>query len=157
MEREICHEQEILHRLASLAHCKFATSFLPTQVPFRHFDCADCENARPPSLRATRRNATNRCPLSPGAWLRIWGVYVAPEFRRRSVGRQLVARALQHSFSLRGVRQVNLSVNAANGPAIALYKAAGFQSFGVERGYLLVNGVLEDEMHMVCLRGDRNA
>lgn len=77
---------------------------------------------------------------------------MAPEFRRRSVGRLLVARALEHSFSLRGVRQVNLSVNAANGPAIALYKAAGFQSFGVERGYLLVNGVLEDEMHMVRLR-----
>jgi ribosomal protein S18 acetylase RimI-like enzyme len=82
----------------------------------------------------------------------LWGVYVAPEHRRHGTARQLVERAVAHALSMPGVRQVNLSVNAANAPAIALYQAAGFKSFGIERGYLQVDGVLHDEMHMALYR-----
>jgi ribosomal protein S18 acetylase RimI-like enzyme len=80
----------------------------------------------------------------------LWGVYVAPEQRRGGVARSLVAHALAHAFAMPGVRQVNLSVNAANAPAIALYEAAGFRAFGIERGYLQVDGVLHDEIHMAA-------
>jgi ribosomal protein S18 acetylase RimI-like enzyme len=89
----------------------------------------------------------------------IWGMYVSPESRRRGIGRRLVRAALQRAFAMDGVLQVNLSVNAANAPAIALYRQAGFESFGVERGYMRVDGVLHDEMHMVCrdrLRRDKD-
>ena len=78
----------------------------------------------------------------------IWGLYVAPAFRKQGVGRQLVARALQHAAAMPGVRQVNLSVNAANQAAISLYEAMGFKPFGVERGFMLLNGELHDEVHM---------
>ena len=79
----------------------------------------------------------------------IWGMYVAPGARRRGVGRQLIDHALLRAASMNGVRQVNLGVNAANVEAIALYEAAGFTSFGLERAFMLVGGELHDELHMV--------
>jgi RimJ/RimL family protein N-acetyltransferase len=81
----------------------------------------------------------------------IWGMYVAPEARRQGIGRQLVDAALTHAFANLGARQVNLGVNAANAPAIALYRATGFEPFGLERGFMIVDGVTQDEIHMVCV------
>lgn len=79
----------------------------------------------------------------------IWGVYVAPHMRKRGVGRQLMERALARASTMGGLRQINLGVNAANSAAIALYEAAGFVSFGLERGFMLIDGELHDELHMV--------
>ena len=79
----------------------------------------------------------------------IWGMYVAPGARRRGVGRQLMDHAMLRAASMNGVRQVNLGVNAANVEAIALYKGAGFIPFGVERGFMLIDSELHDELHMV--------
>ncbi len=82
----------------------------------------------------------------------IWGVYVDPQHRRRGIGRELVRRSLDYAFSDLGVRQVNLGVNVANTAAIAVYEAMGFKRFGLEEGFLRVDGVLHDELHMVCRR-----
>ena len=78
----------------------------------------------------------------------IWGVYVAPKFRKRGVGRMLLQHALAHAASLPGLLQLTLGANAANPAAIALYESVGFEAFGLERGFLLVDGVLHDELHM---------
>lgn len=86
----------------------------------------------------------------------LWGVYVAPAFRKRGIGRQLVSQALDYAFATLRLRQVNLGVNRSNLAAIALYETLGFETFGVEEGFLLVDGVLHDETHMVC-RGNENA
>jgi ribosomal protein S18 acetylase RimI-like enzyme len=91
------------------------------------------------------------CKLAHKALL--WGMYVAPEYRGRSVGRLLVAQALERSRAMAGVRQVTLGVNAANRPAIGLYEAAGFRTFGREPDFMLVDGVPHDELHMVCMHG----
>ena len=82
----------------------------------------------------------------------IWGMYVAPEYRQRGVGRKLIDAALAHAYSLPGIVSVNLSVNAANPAAIALYEAAGFARYGVERDFMRVDGVPQDEIHMVHRR-----
>ena len=79
----------------------------------------------------------------------IWGVYVTPPFRRRGVGRLLLERVLAHATSMPGLLQVTLGVNTENTAAIALYESLGFETFGLERGFLLVDGVLYDERHMV--------
>ncbi len=146
-------------RLAALRNCPsaFASSY-------------EEENETPIAVVAERLAAkSDRCVL--GAWVEsdligmlglareethklahkafIWGMYVAPHARRRGVGRQLVAHALSRAGSMTGVRQVNLGVNAANAEAIALYQPAGFTSFGVERGFMLLDGELHDEIHMV--------
>lgn len=79
----------------------------------------------------------------------IWGVYVAPAFRGRGVGRMLLERALAHATSMPDLLQLSLGVNTANAAAIALYRSAGFERFGLERGFMRVDGVLHDELHMV--------
>jgi RimJ/RimL family protein N-acetyltransferase len=78
----------------------------------------------------------------------IWGVYVRPAFRRHGVGRRLLEYALAHAASMPGLRQILLSANAANPASTALYKSVGFEPFGVERDFLLVDGALHDEIHM---------
>ena len=85
----------------------------------------------------------------------LWGMYVSGEARGRGLGRQLVDEALRLGFALPGVRQVILGVNASNVPALALYQAAGFTSFGLERACMIVEGELQDEVHMVCVRPAR--
>ena len=79
----------------------------------------------------------------------IWGMYVAASARRRGIGRQLIDRAIVRATSMTGLLQVNLGVNAANTEAIALYESAGFAAFGIERGFMLLDGALHDEIHMV--------
>jgi RimJ/RimL family protein N-acetyltransferase len=81
----------------------------------------------------------------------LWGMYVEPGARNRGVGRLLVAYALAYARDRLHVRQVGLGVNAKNLVAIALYKDQGFEPFGLERGFMLLNGELHDEVHMVCI------
>ena len=82
----------------------------------------------------------------------LWGMYVAPEHRRRRVGRLLVDAALAQAYAMPGVARVNLGVNAANAAAIALYEGAGFTRFGLERDFMRVDGAPQDELHMVHVR-----
>jgi ribosomal protein S18 acetylase RimI-like enzyme len=80
----------------------------------------------------------------------LWGVYVAPEVRGAGLGTRLVAHALRYAAEVLGTRQVNLGVNTQNAAAVALYRKLGFVEYGLERGYLLVDGVPQDEFLMVC-------
>jgi ribosomal-protein-alanine N-acetyltransferase len=59
---------------------------------------------------------------------------VLPEARRRGVGRQLVDAAATTVARL-GARAMFLEVSAANGPARALYAAAGFTQVGARSRY----------------------
>jgi ribosomal protein S18 acetylase RimI-like enzyme len=79
----------------------------------------------------------------------VWGMYVAPEFRRAGVGRALVSRALEIAGRELGVRSVSLGVNTRNDAAIALYTSMGFRTYGTEVGFLKVDGELHDE-HMMA-------
>lgn len=79
----------------------------------------------------------------------IWGVYVAPEVRSRGIGRRLMEAVLAHAADALRVQQVNLGVNAANHAALTMYQRVGFEQFGLERGFMLLDGVLQDEIHMV--------
>lgn len=84
----------------------------------------------------------------------LWGMYVAPEARGQGLGEQLMAAALAHAWAVLAVRQVNLGVHADNAGAIRLYQRLGFERFGLERAALQVDGRLQDEWHMVCVRPD---
>lgn len=59
---------------------------------------------------------------------------VTPGQRRRGVARQLLIRT-QATLAAAGARMVFLEVAADNGPALALYQAAGFVLCGRRPGY----------------------
>ena len=74
--------------------------------------------------------------------------------------RAAVALARATGIALRGFhsnRSSSTPINteesgAANVAAIALYEACGFTTFGKEIDYMIVDGVGQDELHMVCTR-----
>lgn len=78
----------------------------------------------------------------------IWGMYVLPEERGRGAGRKLLLRAIELARSIPEIRQLNVSANAANAPALRLYESAGFQAFGREVESLFIDGELYDEVHL---------
>lgn len=80
----------------------------------------------------------------------VWGVYVAPGHRRSGLGHRLLSAALQRAAAMPGVQRVNLSVHAGNSAAKSLYERLGFVTFGVEPGFMLLDGQLHDEEHMAC-------
>lgn len=61
-------------------------------------------------------------------------IAVAPEDRRRGLGRQLLGAFLS-ACAARGAATVFLDVDAGNAPALALYHSAGFLEAGRRRGY----------------------
>jgi RimJ/RimL family protein N-acetyltransferase len=80
----------------------------------------------------------------------IWGMYVTPAASRRGVGGNLLRSVLKYAETeMPGLRQINLCVNAQNASAIAMYRKAGFEAFGVERAFLMVDGDPQDLIHMV--------
>jgi ribosomal protein S18 acetylase RimI-like enzyme len=101
-------------------------------------------------VREARRNLRHKAL--------IFGMYVTPASRKKGVGHALLEHTLGHAAGMSGLRQINLCVNATNASAIAMYRAAGFELFGMERAFLIVDGAAQDLMHMVrVLGGDKNA
>ncbi len=80
----------------------------------------------------------------------VWGMFVAPEYRGLGHAQALLAQALQFAWQSLRVVQVNLGVNTQNAGALALYRKAGFEVWGTERGSLVVSAQPQDEHHMVC-------
>jgi ribosomal protein S18 acetylase RimI-like enzyme len=77
----------------------------------------------------------------------LFGMYVAPSHRGRAIGRRLVETVIAHA---RGkVLQIELGVGTYNAPAIALYRACGFEIYGTEPRSLRVEGQFVDEHQMV--------
>lgn len=91
--------------------------------------------------RETHRKLEHRATL--------WGVYVAPEYRRGEVGRVLIEHALGYARDTMRVRQVVLGVGANNAAAIALYRRVGFEPIGIERDFIFAEGKYHDELHMI--------
>jgi len=77
----------------------------------------------------------------------LWGVFVSPRWRRRQLGRSLVARALSHARDA-GIVRVNLTVYVPNQAAIALYASFGFETSGVEKESICLAGNYHDGVQM---------
>ena len=79
----------------------------------------------------------------------IWGVYVTPSHRSRKVGSALLADVIRRLKTYPDLRQVTLAVAAVQVAAMKLYRAAGFEAFGLERAALKVGDEFVDEQWMV--------
>jgi GNAT superfamily N-acetyltransferase len=76
------------------------------------------------------------------------GMYVVPQYRAQGLGKSLLRALVEEVRKLGGVEQLNLSVTRSNAGARALYLAAGFVPFGVEKNAIKVEGVYYDKEHM---------
>lgn len=78
----------------------------------------------------------------------VWGMFVAPEWRGKEVGRLLLETLVERAKSMAGLRRILLSVSVTQTAARRLYTSLGFQAFGTEAEALGVDGRYIDEEHM---------
>lgn len=78
----------------------------------------------------------------------LLGMYVRPESRGRGAAQALVQACIDHCAARGGIRHVKLTVTDGNAAAIRLYESAGFVTWGVEPGAILVAGGLRAKRHM---------
>ena len=70
----------------------------------------------------------------PGARhrVRLWGLYVIPERRRRGIGQSLLSAAYERSRRVAGVEQLLARVPAASAATIRLFEHFGFEAVDVD-------------------------
>jgi ribosomal protein S18 acetylase RimI-like enzyme len=78
----------------------------------------------------------------------IWGVYVRPESRGKGVASALMKEIVRRARAIGGLEQITL-VASANLPAQRLYKALGFESYGVEPHSLKIGTEYVNDVLMV--------
>jgi ribosomal protein S18 acetylase RimI-like enzyme len=81
----------------------------------------------------------------------IISMYVAPEARGRGLGRMLLDAAIARARATPGIEQLVLAVVTINTPARNLYRAAGFEVYGVEPRALKLGERYLDEEYMVLM------
>ena len=105
-------------------------------------------------MRAGDRLAGYCCLWEIGHEIHITNLAVHPEWRRRGVGRALLAAALG-AGGARGVTLAFLEVRPNNAAALALYGSLGFQVIGRRAGYYFDTG--EDALVMEARLGGEAA
>ncbi len=78
----------------------------------------------------------------------IFGMYVAPDYRGKGIGDDLVKNAISVASKFDGVIKVVLSVNPKQEAALNLYRKNGFEVAGEFKKELLVDGEYYDEFVM---------
>lgn len=79
----------------------------------------------------------------------LLNIGVAPDQRRRGIGRQLIEQAMV-DCAHDGANNMYLEVRASNQPAIALYRALGFRHIGRRKGYYPALDGREDAILMMA-------
>ena len=81
----------------------------------------------------------------------VWGMYVAPAFRRQGAGQALMQSVIAFAQSAPRIEQIQLSVSASAPGAHRLYESLGFVVWGTEPDALRVTGQSFDEHHMMLV------
>jgi RimJ/RimL family protein N-acetyltransferase len=75
----------------------------------------------------------------------IFAMYVTPSQRGQGIGRFLMKKAIQQAAELTNVEQIYLTVNGSNEPAKKLYASLGFETYGVDKKAMRIDGIYHDE------------
>ena len=75
----------------------------------------------------------------------IWGMYIAAEAQGQGLGRILIQEAISRASALSGLEQINLGVISGNDQARNLYISLGFESYGLEKRAIVVDGDYHDD------------
>ncbi|HEY4910410.1 MAG TPA: ribosomal protein S18-alanine N-acetyltransferase [Methylomirabilota bacterium] len=106
--------------------------------------------ARCTAMRSEGRVVGYVCLWEIGHEIHITNLAVHPEWRRRGVGRRLLAFAMAEGIA-RGVTLAFLEVRPSNAQALKLYEGLGFQVIGRRTGYYFDTG--EDALVMEARLG----
>jgi ribosomal protein S18 acetylase RimI-like enzyme len=77
------------------------------------------------------------------------GIGLLPDFRGRGIGRRLMQQTIDAAF---GLTRIELTVREGNVNAIALYKSLGFETEGLHRNAVCIEGRYENLYSMALLR-----
>ena len=111
---------------------------------------ARCTTMREAGMREAGRIVGYLCLWEIGHEIHITNLAVHPEWRRRGVGRRLLALAMAEGTA-RGVTLAFLEVRPTNAQALKLYESLGFQVIGRRTGYYFDTG--EDALVMEARLG----
>jgi len=78
----------------------------------------------------------------------VIGMYVTPAARGRSAARKLLEAAIEDAKARKGVLLLTLTATEGNEPAVKLYRAAGFEVFGIEPMAILTPSGYKAKVHM---------
>jgi GNAT superfamily N-acetyltransferase len=81
----------------------------------------------------------------------IISVATDPRHCGLSLQKALIRLAIDHCRSFSEIRQVHISVNAGNAPALAVYEGAGFVAWGREPRALRTESGFHDEIHLAMM------
>jgi ribosomal protein S18 acetylase RimI-like enzyme len=79
----------------------------------------------------------------------IFALYVTPEYRRKGIGKKLMAEVIKKAHDFDDIEQLQLSVESTNQSAKQLYTTFGFHVYGQEIRALKAESSYYDEDHMV--------
>lgn len=83
----------------------------------------------------------------------LYGMFILPAFRGKSLGRILVEAVLEHASSIPNTRAVQLTVIEPNSAARRLYESCGFLPFGTEPYAKKLPDGFVSVIHMWCPLG----
>ena len=75
----------------------------------------------------------------------IWGMYIASEVQGQGLGRALIQEAISRASSMPGLEQISLGVISGNAYARNLYASLGFETYGMEKRAIVINGEHHDD------------
>ena len=81
----------------------------------------------------------------------LWGMFVQAAYRRQGIGARLLDHAIDHARHSAGIEIIQLTVAVGNQGALALYSAAGFVRYGLERHALKLDGARYSDEELMAL------
>jgi len=83
----------------------------------------------------------------------VWGIYVSPTGRGQGLAKRLLQAAIDRARTVEGLEILQLGVGVTNEAAKAVYDAAGFEVYGVERKALKLGPgrYVDEELRMLDL------
>ena len=115
------------------------------------------ERGYPQFVVLSRRMVAGWCDVIPNRTRVIYshsgtlGIGLLADFRGRGIGRRLMQQTIDRAFAF-GLTRVELTVREGNANAIALYKSLGFETEGLHRNAVCIEGQHENLYSMALLK-----
>lgn len=125
----------------------------PPLEQMRHFVLNNIKEGYPQFVVLVDEEITGWCDVLPNprrtvcAHCGTLGMGLLPKYRGQGIGRKLMERALDAALAF-GFTRIELTVRETNVNAIALYKNVGFETEGLHRKAVRIEGRYENTLSM---------